>query len=63
MLYVGRLIALAFGVSAPAWALTPEAQEFTPISKQFEPKLLHSPDPEDLAAISRQQREAVYRCD
>jgi len=29
----------------------------------LEPRLLKSSDPEDLAAISRQQREAFYRCD
>jgi hypothetical protein len=100
-------------VTSPAWALSPEAQEFMAISRQLEPvqcekrklrreialaeaekrdaaplraqfaklnrvpqteklekrlaqlepNLLHSPDPEDLAAISRQQREAFYRCD
>jgi hypothetical protein len=30
---------------------------------QLEPRLKHSSDPEDLAAISLQQREAFYRCD
>ena len=30
---------------------------------QLEPRLARSSDPEDLAAISRQQREAFYRCD
>ena len=30
---------------------------------QLEPRLLRSPDPEDLQAISLQQREAFYRCD
>jgi ATP/maltotriose-dependent transcriptional regulator MalT len=30
---------------------------------ELEPKLERSSDPEDLAAISRQQREAFYRCD
>ena len=30
---------------------------------ELEPRLKHSPDPEDLPAISRQQREAFYRCD
>ena len=30
---------------------------------ELEPRLKHSSDPEDLAAISRQQREAFYRCD
>jgi hypothetical protein len=30
---------------------------------QLEPLVSKSPDPEDLAAISRQQREAFYRCD
>jgi hypothetical protein len=29
----------------------------------LEPRLKHSADPEDLAAISRQQREAFYRCE
>ena len=29
----------------------------------LEPRLLKSSDPEDLAALSRQQREAFYRCD
>ena len=29
----------------------------------LEPRLKHSRDPEDLAAISLQQREAFYRCD
>ena len=30
---------------------------------ELEPILKKSPDPEDLAAISRQQREAFYRCE
>ena len=30
---------------------------------QLEPRVARSPDPEDLAAISRQQREAFYRCE
>lgn len=30
---------------------------------ELEPRVKHSSDPEDLAAISRQQREAFYRCD
>jgi hypothetical protein len=30
---------------------------------ELEPVLKRSSDPEDLAAISRQQREAFYRCD
>ena len=30
---------------------------------QLEPKIAKSPDPEDLAAISREQREAFYRCE
>ena len=30
---------------------------------ELEPRLKRSSDPEDLAAISRQQREAFYRCD
>jgi hypothetical protein len=30
---------------------------------QLEPRVSKSSDPEDLAAISRQQREAYYRCD
>lgn len=30
---------------------------------RLEPRLKHSPDPEDLEAISRQQREAFYRCE
>jgi len=30
---------------------------------QLEPRLSKSADPEDLAAISRQQREAFYRCE
>jgi hypothetical protein len=30
---------------------------------QLEPRLSRSSDPEDLHAISRQQREAFYRCD
>lgn len=30
---------------------------------QLEPRVSRSADPEDLAAISRQQREAFYRCD
>ena len=30
---------------------------------ELEPRLRKSSDPEDLAAISRQQREAFYRCD
>ena len=30
---------------------------------QLEPKVLHSGDPEDLQAISLQQRQAFYRCD
>jgi predicted nuclease with TOPRIM domain len=30
---------------------------------ELEPRLKHSSDPEDLAAISRQQREAFYRCE
>jgi hypothetical protein len=30
---------------------------------QLEPRVSKSPDPEDLAAISRQQREAFYRCE
>jgi len=30
---------------------------------QLEPRLKHSSDPEDLAAISLQQREAFYRCE
>jgi hypothetical protein len=30
---------------------------------ELEPRLLKSSDPEDLAAISRQQREAFYRCE
>jgi hypothetical protein len=30
---------------------------------ELEPYLKRSPDPEDLPAISRQQREAFYRCD
>ena len=29
----------------------------------LEPRLKHSSDPEDLPAISRQQREAFIRCD
>jgi hypothetical protein len=30
---------------------------------ELEPRLKRSSDPEDLSAISRQQREAFYRCD
>jgi hypothetical protein len=30
---------------------------------QLEPRVSKSRDPEDLAAISRQQREAYYRCE
>jgi hypothetical protein len=30
---------------------------------ELEPRLTRSSDPEDLQAISRQQREAFYRCD
>ena len=30
---------------------------------ELEPRLKHSSDPEDLPAISFQQREAFYRCD
>jgi TolA-binding protein len=30
---------------------------------QLEPRVVRSTDPEDLAAISRQQREAFYRCE
>jgi len=30
---------------------------------ELEPRLTKSSDPQDLAAISRQQREAFYRCD
>lgn len=30
---------------------------------ELEPRVRRSSDPEDLAAISRQQREAFYRCD
>jgi hypothetical protein len=30
---------------------------------QLEPRVSKSSDPEDLAAISRQQREAYYRCE
>lgn len=30
---------------------------------QLEPRVSKSPDPEDLAAVSRQQREAFYRCE
>jgi hypothetical protein len=30
---------------------------------ELQPRLSKSPDPEDLPAISRQQREAFYRCD
>jgi hypothetical protein len=30
---------------------------------QLEPRVSRSADPEDLAAISRQQREAFYRCE
>jgi hypothetical protein len=30
---------------------------------ELEPRLKRSSDPEDLPAISRQQREAFYRCD
>lgn len=30
---------------------------------QLEPRVSKSSDPEDLAAISRQQREAFYRCE
>ena len=97
----------------PAWALSPEAQEFMAISRQLEPvqcekqklrreialaeierrdarelrarfsgldrdpktaqlekrlaqlepRLLKSSDAEDLDAISRQRREAFYRCE
>jgi hypothetical protein len=30
---------------------------------ELEPRVKRSPDPEDLEAISRQQREAFYRCE
>ena len=30
---------------------------------ELEPRVKRSPDPEDLQAISRQQREAFYRCE
>ena len=30
---------------------------------ELQPRISKSSDPEDLAAISRQQREAFYRCD
>jgi hypothetical protein len=30
---------------------------------ELEPRVRRSSDPEDLAAVSRQQREAFYRCD
>lgn len=30
---------------------------------ELEPRVSKSPDPEDLAAISRQQKEAYYRCE
>jgi len=110
---VRPLVLAAVMLVTPAWALSPEAQEFMTISKQLEPvhcekrklrremamaqgegrdpapfraqfdklnrnaqtaklekrlaqlepKVLHSKDPEDLQAISLQQREAFYRCD
>ena len=44
-------------------ALSPVAQEFMAISQELEPLLKRSPDPEDLPAISLQQREAFYRCE
>ena len=35
----------------------------SPALAEIEPKLRRSGDPQDLEAISRQSREAFYRCD
>ena len=109
------LLILGMSISAPAFALSPAAQEFMTISQELEPvqcekrrlrreialaeaerrdtaasaartrfanldkdpntaklekrlaelepRIKRSSDPEDLQAISRQQREAFYRCE
>ena len=56
-----RLLALL--VPLQAFALSPAAREFMEISRELEPRLKSSSDPEDLPAISLQQREAFYRCE
>lgn len=49
-------------LSSPVLALSPEAEEFMAITRELEPRL-KAGDENDLAAISRQQREAFYRCE
>lgn len=41
----------------------PKTEKLEKRLAQLEPLLRHSSDPEDLQAISFQQREAFYRCD
>jgi hypothetical protein len=56
---VKRLAFAALLLSAPAWALSPDAEEFIAILKQLE----HRDAKELRSAISRQRREAFYRCE
>ena len=58
LLYAALLLA-----ASGAQALTSEAREFIAISKELEPRLRRSSDPEDLEAISHASREAFYRCE
>jgi hypothetical protein len=58
------LLAAALALSSSAaLALSRDAEEFIAISKELEPRLQRSSDPQDLEAISRASREAFYRCE
>ena len=57
------LFAAAALIPIVALALSREAEEFIAITKELEPRLRASRDREDLEAISRQSRDAIYHCE
>ncbi|HEX2200129.1 MAG TPA: hypothetical protein VHG88_16130 [Burkholderiales bacterium] len=60
---VGHVLVLLLVLPVAAFALSSDAREFMRIVQELEPVLSKSADPEDLAAISNQQKEAFYRCE
>ena len=60
---IRKVILLLAVLPPPCWALSREAQEFIDIARALEPLVRASGDPQDLDAISRQHREAFYRCE
>ena len=73
---IRKVVLLLAVLPPPCWALSREAQEFIDIARaleplqcerrklsELEPLVRASRDPQDLDAISRQHREAFYRCE